>query len=232
MSQLFRNASGALAIALALMPASAFAASIFVNGTQVDGALSNYKLEKCTANFDAKGDLHLDCPGYNFQIETEEGLAPAPKTAAPATSPAAPATEATAPATPGAPQAMVIKPKISNQYVLFSSQSTVGATGFDVDVFINGTLAARLKNDDAQIVEEVTEHLRKGENTVTFVARKQQAIREVKANPGDYYEIQISEGAIDPEADTLVIKAGTGIQWRITAAETLDNTKEMKLDAQ
>ena len=46
------------------------------------------------------------------------------------------------------------------------------------------------------------------------------------------YEIQISEGAIDPVADTLVIKAGTGIQWRITAAETLDSTKEMKLDAQ
>ncbi len=215
MTHLFRNLLAALGAALAFAPASAMAAAIFVNGTQVDGALSNYKLEKCTANFDARADLHLDCPGYNFKVETEQGLAPAPKAGAPLP-----------------PQQMAVKPKLSRQYVLFSSQSQVGATGFDVDVFINGVLAARLKNEDAQVVEEVTQHLVKGENAITFVSRKKPNIRQVKAAPGDYYEIQIAEGTIDPAEDTLVIKANTGIQYRITAAETLDQTKEMKLVAQ
>lgn len=212
MSHLFRNALTTLSLALALPPASALAASIFVNGTQVDGALSNYKLEKCTASFDAQGDLHLDCPGYNFKVETEQGLAPAPSAAA--------------------PQQAAVKPKLSRQYVLFTSQSTIGATGFDVDVFINGVLAARLKNEDVQVIEDVTPHLRKGENTVTFVSRKKPSIRPVKAAPSDYYEVQIIEGAVDPATDTLRVKENSGIQYRVTAAETLDSTKEMKLIAQ
>lgn len=215
MSHLFRNALTALASTLAFLPAPALAASIFVNGTQVDGALSDYKLEKCTANFDKQGDLHLDCPGYNFKVETEEGMAQAPATA-----------------TPLHPQQAAVKPKLSRQYVLFSSQSTIGATGFDVDVFINGVLAVRLKNEDVQVVEDVTPHLRKGENTVTFVARKKQLVRPVKADPGDYHEVQIAEGAVDPATDTLQVKQNSGIRYRVTAAETLDSTKEMKLTAQ
>lgn len=201
----FRNVSFALASCLFFLPLPVLGASIFVNGTQVDGALSSYKLEKCTANFDARGDLHLDCPGYNFKIETEEGTAPTPA------------------------QQAAIRPKPGSQYVLFSSQSQIGATGFDVDVFINGALAVRLKNEDVQIVEEVTRHLHKGENTITFVARKKPSIRHVKASPSDHYEIQISEGSFDPVSNSLTIKAGTGIEYRITAAETVDNTKELKL---
>ena len=224
-----------------LLPAGAQAASIFVNGTQVDGALMGYKLEKCSATFDDKGDLYLDCPGYNFTFETEEGnSAAAPANAAPAASapaqasPAVPAATTPIPQGPAAalpPSQLAVPPKLSAQYVLFSSQSEIGAAGFDIDVFINGVLAVRIKNDDVQVVEDVTKFMKKGENTVTFVARKKPSIRDVQAAKNDFIEIQITEGAVDPSTDSLVIKADTGITYRVTAAEKQDNTKEMKISA-
>ena len=223
-----------------LLPAGAQAASIFVNGTQVDGALMGYKLEKCSATFDDKGDLYLNCPGYNFTFETEEGSAPASGEAKPAQAPAAkttpdiPAATTPMPQGPTAalpPSQMAEPPKLSAQYVLFSSQSEIGAAGFDIDVFINGVLAVRIKNDDVQVVEDVTKFMKKGENTVTFVARKKPSIRDVQSSKSDFIEIQIAEGAVDPATDSLVIKADTGIAYRVTAAEKQDSTKEMKISA-
>jgi hypothetical protein len=47
--------------------------SIFLNGVNIDG-LRNQSFEKCkSAKIDERGDVHLDCPGY--QVE-----APAPGT--------------------------------------------------------------------------------------------------------------------------------------------------------
>ena len=229
----------ALSACMALLPAGAQAASIFVNGTQVDGALMGYKLEKCSATFDDKGDLYLNCPGYNFTFETEEGTSAAPASAQPA-APASPGTSdipaATTPIPQGPtadlpPSQQAAPPKLSAQYVLFSSQSEIGAAGFDIDVFINGVLAVRIKNDDVQVVEDVTKFMKKGENKVTFVARKKPSIRDVQVSKTDFIEIQITEGAVDPATDSLVIKADTGITYRVTAAEKQDTTKEMKISA-
>ncbi|MDR0966505.1 MAG: hypothetical protein LBM75_08415 [Myxococcales bacterium] len=215
-------------LGLVLLPAPGHAASIFINGTKVDGVLANYKLTKCSASFDARGDLFLDCPGYNLSVEMDD--APVSRAAQAATPPPASGPASSADRTPSAPQPMPLPAKLSAQYVLFTSQSQVGATGFDVDVFINGVLAVRLKNEDVQAVEDVTRYLRQGENAVTFVARKKPSVRQIKALPNDFFEIQITEGSIDPATDSLIIKAGTGIKHRVTASEALDSTREFQLN--
>ena len=234
-------ASACAAVLLALAPVSSDAASIYVNGTQVDGALSDVTLEKCTAVFDAKGDLRLNCPGYNFTFADEDESAPAAAAEKQASQPVSTSQAAVPPKAPSAvpasaaeasPTQLAQPPALSAKYVLFSSQSeNIGAAGFDVDVFINGVIAVRLKNDDVQIVEDVTRFLKKGANSVTFVARKKPSIRDVQASSNDYIEIQIIEGSIDPATETLTVTAGTGITYRITAAEKADSTKEMKVTA-
>ena len=43
------------------------AASLFLNGVNVDG-LRAQSFEKCkTVRIDDKGDVHLDCPGYQVE---------------------------------------------------------------------------------------------------------------------------------------------------------------------
>lgn len=228
-----RNALAAMAAATCLVAAApmAHAVSIFVNGTQVDGALADYTMEKCTAKFDGQGDLYLNCPGYNLSLEDPTLAAQAP-TGAPAQSgTAVPAS------TDGlkdkAPVQQTIAPRPMGKYVLFTSQNEqhIGEAGFDVDVFINGVLAVRVKNDDIQVVEDLTSKMKKGDNTVTFVARKVATVRTAGPSPDAFIEIQISEGGVDPATETLTITQGTGVTYRITGAELADSTKEMKVVA-
>ena len=50
-------------------------ASIFLNGVNIDG-LRGQKFDKCrTVRIDERGDVHLDCPGY--QVERPPAAIPA-----------------------------------------------------------------------------------------------------------------------------------------------------------
>ena len=50
-------------------------ASVFLNGVNVD-ALRSQKFEKCkTVRIDERGDVYLDCPGY--QVQQQPVAAPA-----------------------------------------------------------------------------------------------------------------------------------------------------------
>ena len=50
-------------------------ASVFLNGVNVDG-LRSQSFEKCkSVKIDDRGDLHLDCPGY--QVEAAPGASAA-----------------------------------------------------------------------------------------------------------------------------------------------------------
>ena len=58
-------------------------ASVYLNGVNIDG-LRSQKFEKCKAvRIDDRGDVHLECPGY--QVENQAAAAPAlaPGTPAP-----------------------------------------------------------------------------------------------------------------------------------------------------
>src|SRR5260370_40615876 len=69
-------------------------ASVFLNGVNID-SLRSQTFEKCkTVKIDERGDVHLDCPGY--QVETQQPQ-PAPLVpSAPSAPPAVPAAVASA----------------------------------------------------------------------------------------------------------------------------------------
>src|SRR5258708_35825944 len=68
--------------------ASALIGAVFLNGVNIEGVRSQ-TFEKCrTVRLDEKGDVHLDCPGY--QVETPAApVAPAARAPAPPASAAA-----------------------------------------------------------------------------------------------------------------------------------------------
>ena len=53
-------------------------ASVYLNGVNIDG-LRSQKFEKCkTVRIDDRGDVYLECPGYQVQQQGTPALAPAP----------------------------------------------------------------------------------------------------------------------------------------------------------
>src|SRR5436305_4388618 len=125
-------------------------ASVFLNGVNIDG-LRSQSFEKCrSVKIDDRGDLHLDCPGY--QVEAQ----------------AAPTTPPPPVVTAGAPGAA-----ISKHYFLVTDQTDGAAAQYDVDLFVNSKWIRTLKRGDSQIVLEITRYLQPGPNKVLFAATKQ-----------------------------------------------------------
>lgn len=186
-----------------LLPAPALAASVFLNGVKVDGALANLKIEKCAVEFDAKGDVQLNCPGYAVKVE---GGAP----------PAAPKDEAPAPE------------KITRHYFLVTEQAQIGATEYDYDLFINSKFVRKLRSEEEQIVTEVTKHLLPGKNVVTFVAKKRAGKQRVSFSPQHFFRVIIGEGAAG--GDKVMIEDAV-VSFQRTAADTEDATQEYELKA-
>lgn len=184
-----------------LAPAPALAGSVYLNGTKVDG-LTNTKIEKCSAEFDAKGNVLLDCPGY--AVKVEGGQAEKPKKDLP-------------------PPAFITK-----HYFLVTEQGQVGAAEYDYDLFVNSKFVRKLKSDEEQIVTEVTKHLQPGKNVVTFVAHKRAGKDRKSFSPEHFFRVIIGEGAAG--GDKVMIDEAL-ISFQKTAAETADATQEFTLEA-
>src|SRR5205807_55714 len=100
----------------------ALLASVFLNGVNIDG-LRSQAFEKCkSVKIDDRGDVHLECPGY--QVEAQ-ATPPPPVVAA---------------ATAGALGA------ITKHYFLVTDQSDGAAAQYDVDVFVNSKWVRKVKS--------------------------------------------------------------------------------------
>jgi hypothetical protein len=194
-----RTASGlALVTAIALVPGSASAVNIYLNGVRADG-LAGVKIDKCSVQFDPKGNVHLDCPGYAVRAEGGAALP-------------APVEESSA--------------KLSRRYFLVTEQAQPGATDFDIEVFVNSKFIRRLRNGDDQQVEDITKHLQPGKNVVMFTAKKKVGEARKSFSPEHYYRVLIGEGAAS--SDKVVID-DTVITFKRTAAEDKDVSEEFTL---
>ena len=193
-----------LACAVALLaPLPALAGSVFLNGTKVDG-LTNTKIEKCSAEFDAKGNVLLNCPGYAVRVEGAEAHHPA------------------------APKDQPAPTLITKHYFLVTEQGQVGASEYDFDLFINSKFVRKMRSEEEQIVTEVTKHLQPGKNVVTFVSRKRVGTERRSFSPEHFYRVIIGEGAAG--GDKVMIDEAL-ITFQKTAADTADATQEFALDA-
>ena len=130
------------------------AASIFLNGVNIDG-VRGQNFEKCRAvRIDDKGNLHLDCPAY--QAENAGGGA-----AVPVVLPSIPVAGAS-----------VVPPSLSKHYFLVTEQNDGAAAQYDVDVYVNSRWVRKVRSGDEQIVLDITRFLSPGRNKLLFAATK------------------------------------------------------------
>jgi len=193
-----------LACVIALLgPMPASAGSVFLNGTKVDG-LTNTKIDKCSAEFDAKSNVLLTCPGYAVRVEGADPAKPPPAKEEPAPT------------------------QVNKHYFLVTEQGQIGASDYDFDLFINSKFVRKLRSEEEQIVTELTKHLQPGKNVVTFVAKKRVGKDRHSFSPEHFFRVIIGEGAAG--GDKVMIDEAL-VTFQKTAADTADATQEFALDA-
>jgi hypothetical protein len=184
-------------------------ASVFLNGVNIDG-LRSQKFEKCkTVRIDERGDVHLDCPGY--QVER-------PSTAVPASATTPGAAPAIAPLLQSAVAAALTK-----RYWLVSEEKD--SAHFDVDVFVNAKFIRKIRAGEPQVVLEITRYLHPGANKVLFAATKR-ADGAKNAAPGSFLKLVVGEG--ESGGNTVTIDNPL-IETKRTAAETENVNEEFTL---
>jgi len=218
-------------LAVVMAPVTALAASVYLNGVRIDG-VTNQKFEKATVRIDEKGDVHINAPGYAVRVETAPAPQAAPVTPPPAPavpSPAAPtpapATAATAPATP-APAAPDAPPTLTRRYWLVTEQAVPGMSEYDIDLYINAKWVRKLRNNEEQIITELTRHLQPGKNTVLLSPHKVVAGDRKSYSPQHYFKVIIGEGNVG--GDNVMIDNPI-IKFQRTAADTKDVSEEFIL---
>lgn len=219
----------ALFVLTSLMaPAMALAASVYLNGVRIDG-VTNQKFEKATVRIDEKGDVHIHAPGYAVRVETAPApvapVAPPPAPAAAAPAPAAPPAAA-APAAPSPAPAPEAPPTLTRRYWLVTEQSVPGMAEYDIDLYINSRWIRKLRNNEEQIITEITRHLQPGKNTVLFSAHKVVVGSPKSYSPQHYFKVIIGEGNVG--GDNVMIDNPI-IRFQRTAADTKNVSEEFTL---
>src|ERR1041384_911010 len=144
-------------------------ASTFLNGVNID-TLRGQTFEKCkTVKIDDRGDVYLDCPGYQVQQQNP----------APPTQPVVPSAVATA---------------ITRHYWMVSEDSNSALAQYDLDVFINAKWIRKIKAGEPQMVLEITKYLQPGPNKILFAATKHAEAGRKSASPAQYLKVVVGEG--------------------------------------
>ena len=220
------NLPAAVFVLVGLMaPAVALAASVYLNGVRIDG-VTNQKFEKATVRIDEKGDVHINASGYAVRVETapapEAPVAPPPAPAAapaPAVPPAA-AAPVTSPPAPDAP------PTLTRRYWLVTEQSVPGMAEYDIDLYINSKWIRKLRNNEEQIIAEITRHLQPGKNIILFSAQKVVMGTPKSYSPQHYFKVIIGEGNV---GGANVMIDNSIIRFQRTAADTKNVSEEFTL---
>ena len=146
------------------------AASIFLNGVNIDGVRAQ-NFEKCrAARVDDKGNVYLDCPGYQAESISGSGAA--------------------IPTIPVA-GASLVPARLSKHYFLVTEQNDGAAAQYDVDVYVNSKWVRKVRSGDEQIVLDISRYLSPGANKLLFAATK----RVPKAAaPTSFVRLIVGEG--------------------------------------
>ncbi len=232
----------ALVLSVLLLPVSAFAGSVFLNGVPIDG-VTNQKFEKVSSvRIDDKGNVHIDAPAYAVKLVNAPpapASAPVAKAPAPAPAPVAPAAPVPAPAVAApAPAPAVAAPapapapvdsapaRITRRYWLVTEQSAVGMSEYDIDLYVNSRWVRKLRNGEDQVIAEITRELQPGKNTVLMMAHKVAGGSRRSESPQHVFKVIIGEGN---EGGGNVMIDKPLIRFQRTAAETEDQSEEFTL---
>lgn len=145
---------------------AAVAASVFLNGVNIDG-VTGQRFENCTVVIDQNGDVQIAADGY--RVETA-----VPTSAAPATA--------------GGP--------VTQRYFLVSETNAPGMAQYDIDIFVNATWVKRISHEDPQTVIELSRYLKQGKNLIHFTATKVLGSARRSTSPQHYMRVIIGEGSM------------------------------------
>jgi len=173
-------------------------ASVFLNGVNIDG-LRSQSFEKCkTVKIDERGDVYLDCPAYQVELQQPQ------------------------PAVPVAPPPPAPAAAISKHYWMVSEDANSAQAQYDLDVFVNSKWIRKIKAGEPQIVLEITKYLTPGPNKILFAATKHVEAGRKSTSPSSYLKIVVGEG--EAGGSTVMIDNPL-VECKRTAAET-DNVNE------
>jgi hypothetical protein len=188
-----------LASLLMLVAPSAQAASVYLNGVNIDGA-SNQQFDGAKVRLDEKGNVHIDAPGYAVKA-VEAPVSPPPSS--------------------------VVGPaRLTRRYFMLTQQAAPGMAEYEVDVFINSKWIRKVPPDDNQQPLEITRYLVPGRNNVLLMAKK--VMRGTRKSYSPTHEMKIIVGEGNVGGDHLMMDTPL-ITFSRTAADTQDTTQEYTL---
>src|SRR5438105_8189943 len=172
------------------------AASIFLNGVNIDGVKAQ-SFEKCrSVRLDEKGNVHLECPGYQAESLGGSGLPTIPVAGA-----------------------SLVTPRLAKHYFLVTEQTDGASAQYDVDVYVNSRWVRKVRSGDEQIVLDITRFLSPGRNKLLFAATK----RAPKTGPAtSFVRFIVGEGE---SSGAQVLIDNPLLECKRSAADT-DNVNE------
>ncbi len=209
----------ALALAGGAVPASA--ASVTLNGVNIDG-VTNQRFENCTVSIDAQGNVHIQARGYAVRTSADEPRMPPiePQSAGSGGGISARAPASAAPAT-GA------QGKVTRRYFLATEQTPPGPQ-YDLGIFINAQWIREVKANEPSAVLEITKYLHPGPNRLTLAATKRLGGERLAFTKDVALKVVVGEGNIG--GDHVMIDVPL-VETSRNAAEMDDRTEEFVIDA-
>lgn len=195
----------ALIVLTSLLPLSAMAGGVFLNGVRIDG-VRDQVFEGATVRIDSEGNVHIDAPKYR--------VTGASASLDPATAPRARTNGETA--------------RLSRRYFIVTQQTRPGATQYDIDVYVNARWIRKLRGDEPQVIADITEHLVPGSNRVLLTAVKSLEGGRRSHSPEHVFRVVIGEG--DMGGNRVMIERPL-IQFERNASDVEDVSREFDLDA-
>ncbi|MDX9720940.1 MAG: hypothetical protein RBU37_09325 [Myxococcota bacterium] len=192
----------ALCAALAFaLPAQASPPKVYLNGVDITG-LNNQEFENATIKLDADGNIYIEAPQYRVEVQGPN-KDPAAAAAASSTSTA-----------------------VTGNYFLVANHTPSGGSQFDVDVYVNGVLAKTIKNEEAQVILDISGKLSKGTNTVKLVAKKKAGVSATAST--NQLEIFVGKGTSNPTQLTIDRQYFT---FRVNGSQVSDVSESYTFEA-
>ena len=181
------------------------AASVFLNGVNIDGVRAQ-NFEKCrSARVDDKGNVYLDCPAYQAESIGSGAAASLP--------------------TISVAGASVVPARLSKHYFLVTEQNDGAAAQYDVDVYVNSKWVRKVRSGDEQIVLDLSRYLNPGPNRLLFAATKRVAR---SGTPTSFVRLIVGEGE---SSGSQVLIDNPLVECKRSGAEVDNVNEEFTLQA-
>ena len=194
-------ALGLLAGLLALWAAPAMAVDVYLNGKKVTGT-QDVDFGKVKVKLDKAGNVFIDAPDFKVQ-EVGPGANAKPN--------------------PTATQKAPNPAGLSKQYFIVTEGSQPGGSGYDVKLMINNQYIKTLSDSIPQNVVELNEFLKKGANSISFLAKRE---GRTAKTAGDTFTLMIGVG--DAKGGQLSIEEVLH-EYKLTGADPLEMAKTFNI---